>query len=75
MTPQSVPTLMIHGMNDVLVSPEHDRKLIKKLKPNGVKYYWLQLAWATHGFDYNLNGPGGQLSTYAVETFLNTVTQ
>jgi acetyl esterase/lipase len=74
-TPQSVPTLMIHGMNDVLVSPEHDRKLIKKLKPNGVIYYWLQLPWATHGFDYNLNGPGGQLSTYAVETFLNTVTQ
>jgi len=74
-TKNSVPTLMIHGMNDVLVSPEHDRKLIKKLKPDGVKYYWLQLPWATHGFDYNLNGPGGQLSTYAVETFLNTVTQ
>ncbi len=74
-TKNSVPTLMIHGMNDVLVSPEHDRKLIKKLKANGVKYYWLQLPWATHGFDYNLNGPGGQLSTYAVETFLNTVTQ
>ncbi len=70
----SVPTLMIHGMNDVLVSPEHCRRLIKKLKPNGVKYYWLQLPWATHGFDYNLNGPGGQLSTYAVETFINTVT-
>jgi acetyl esterase/lipase len=73
-TKSSVPTLMIHGMNDVLVSPEHCRRLIKKLQPNGVKYYWLQLPWATHGFDYNLNGPGGQLSTYAVETFLNTVT-
>lgn len=71
----SVPTLMIHGMNDVLVSPEHCRRLIKKLKPNGVKYYWLQIPWATHGFDYNLNGPGGQLSTYVVETFLNTVTE
>jgi acetyl esterase/lipase len=74
-TPKSLPTLMIHGMNDVLVSPEHCRHLIKKLKSAGVKYYWLQLPWATHGFDYNLNGPGGQLSTYAVETFLNTVTQ
>jgi hypothetical protein len=52
----------------------HDVHLIKKLKPAGVKYYWLKLPWATHGFDYNLNGPGGQLSTYAVETFLNTVT-
>ena len=74
-TKRSVPTLMIHGMNDVLVSPEHCRRLIKKLKPNGVKYYWLQIPWATHGFDYNLNGPGGQLSTYAVETFLNTITE
>jgi len=69
----SVPTLMIHGMNDVLVSPLHDERLIKKLKPNGVKYYFLKLPWATHGFDFNLNGPGGQLSTYAVETFINTV--
>jgi acetyl esterase/lipase len=73
-TKDSPPTLMIHGMNDVLVSPLHDVHLIKKLKPAGVKYYWLKLPWATHGFDYNLNGPGGQLSTYAVETFLNTVT-
>jgi len=69
----SIPTLMIHGMNDVLVSPLHDVRLIKKLQPAGVKYYFLQLPWATHGFDFNLNGPGGQLSTYAVETFLNTV--
>lgn len=69
----SCPTLLIHGMNDVLVSPEHCRKLIKKLQANGVKYYWLQLPWATHGFDYNLNGPGGQLSTFAVEAFLGTV--
>jgi acetyl esterase/lipase len=73
-TKTSVPTLMIHGMNDVLVSPLHDERLIKKLKPAGVKYYFLKLPWATHGFDYNLNGPGGQLSTYTVETFLNTVT-
>jgi acetyl esterase/lipase len=70
---QSVPTLIIHGDNDVLVSPEHSRKLNLKLAQNGVKHYYLKLPWATHGFDYNLNGPGGQLSTYAVETFLNTV--
>lgn len=69
----SVPTLMIHGENDVLVSREHSRRLNLKLQQNGVKHYWLKLPWATHGFDYNLNGPGGQLSTYAVETFLNTV--
>lgn len=71
----SVPTLIIHGTNDVLVSWIHSNKLDVKLSENGVKHYWLQLPWATHGFDYNLYGPGGQLSTYAVEQFLNTVTK
>ncbi len=69
------PTLIIHGENDVLVSREHSRRLDEKLSKNHIPHYWLQLPWATHGFDYNLNGPGGQLSTYAVETFLNTITQ
>jgi acetyl esterase/lipase len=72
-TRQSPPTLIIHGENDVLVSPEHSRRMDLKLSQNGIKHYWLKLAWATHGFDYNLNGPGGQLSTYAVETFLKAV--
>jgi acetyl esterase/lipase len=70
---QSVPTLIIHGANDVLVAYEHSRRLNIKLKQNGILHYWLQLPWATHGFDYHLNGPGGQLSTYAVETFLKAV--
>jgi acetyl esterase/lipase len=70
---QAVPTLIIHGDNDVLVAPEHSRRLDLKLQQNGIKHYWLKLPWATHGFDFNLSGPGGQLSTYAVETFLNTV--
>jgi len=72
---QSVPTLILHGENDVLVSPEHSRRLNLKLQQNGIRHYYLKLPWATHGFDYNLNGPGGQLSTYAVETFLNIVTK
>ena len=71
----SVPTLVIHGMNDVLVSPEHSRRLNQKLQQNGIEHYWLKLPWATHGFDFNLHGPGGQLSTYAVETFLNSITK
>jgi acetyl esterase/lipase len=71
---ESVPTLIIHGGNDVLVSPEHSRRLNEKLQKFGIKHYWLKLPWATHGFDFNLNGPGGQLSTYAVETFLNAIT-
>lgn len=71
---QSIPTLIIHGHNDVLVAYEHSRRLNEKLQQNGIKHYWLKLPWATHGFDFNSNGPGGQLSTYAVKTFLNTIT-
>jgi acetyl esterase/lipase len=72
---KSVPTLIIHGTNDVLVSWIHSDKLNTRLAEAGVKHYWLKLPWATHGFDYNLYGPGGQLSTYAIEKFLNAVTK
>jgi acetyl esterase/lipase len=70
---ESMPTLIIHGTNDVLVSPEHSHRLNGALNNNGIKHYWLQIPWATHGFDFNLNGPGGQISTYTVMQFLKTV--
>jgi acetyl esterase/lipase len=72
---KSPPTLLIHGENDVLVAYEHSRRLNLKLQEKGVPHYLLTLPWATHGFDYNINGPGGQLSTYAVSYFLNSVTR
>jgi acetyl esterase/lipase len=72
---RSVPTLIIHGAHDVLVAYDHSRRLTEKLQQNGIKNYWLKLPWATHGFDFNFTGPGGQLSTFAVEGFLNTITQ
>ena len=67
------PTLLIHGGNDCMVSPEHSNRLSKKLAYHHVKYEYLHLPWATHGFDYNLNGPGGQLSTYVIGNFLEEV--
>jgi acetyl esterase/lipase len=73
-THNSVPTLMIHGQQDVLVAYGHSTRLNKKLADSGVRHYLLSLPWATHGFDYTLNGPGGQLSTYAVERFLRELT-
>lgn len=70
---ESVPTLTIHGANDALVAYEHSCRLNNKLQENGISHFWLKLPWATHGFDHHLNGPGGQLSTYAVLNFLNNV--
>ncbi|MBL4678148.1 MAG: alpha/beta hydrolase [Mucilaginibacter sp.] len=69
----SAPTLILHGANDVLVAYEHSRRLNEKLRQADVPHYWLRLPWATHGFDYNINGPGGQLSTYAILRFLKAV--
>ena len=69
------PTLMIHGPNDPLVAYEHNLHLIKKLKEFGIKYYLLTLPAATHGCDYTLNGPSGQLSSYTVIRFLESVTK
>ncbi|MDT3401794.1 alpha/beta hydrolase [Mucilaginibacter terrae] len=70
---QTVPTLIIHGANDPLVAYDHSRRLSDKLQQYHIPHYWLKLPWATHGFDHHLNGPGGQLSTYAVERFLERV--
>lgn len=70
---KSVPTLIIHGANDALVSIEHAERLQQKLAANNIPNFMLSLPWATHGCDYTLNGPSGQLTTYAVEYFLNQV--
>lgn len=73
-TKESPPTLLIHGPNDALVSYHHSERLEQELQKNNVPYYFLSLPWATHGCDYSLNGPSGQVCTYTVERFLNSVT-
>jgi acetyl esterase/lipase len=71
--PSSVPTLIIHGQQDVVVDYQQSRQLSRKLADSGVRHYLLTLPWATHCLDYTLNSPGGQLSTYVVERFLQEV--
>jgi dienelactone hydrolase len=55
--PSCVPTLIIHGQQDVLVAYAQSRQLSRKLGDSGVRHYLLTLPWATHVFDYTLNGP------------------
>jgi acetyl esterase/lipase len=71
--PSCVPTLIIHGQQDVVVNYQQSRQLSRKLADSGVRHYLLTLPWATHCLDYALNSPGGQLSTYVVERFLQEV--
>jgi acetyl esterase/lipase len=70
---KSVPTLTIHGRNDALVSIEHGERLQRRLAAAHIPHYMLALPWATHGCDYTLNGPSGQLSTFAVGYFAKAV--
>jgi acetyl esterase/lipase len=66
----SPATLLIYGENDPLVSHLHGHRLKKKLDSVSVKHFDVYLPWATHGFDWTLNGPAGQISTWAVKRFL-----
>lgn len=71
----SPPTLLIHGENDALVWHRHSVRLDALLTEQGVPHVFVSLPWATHAFEFNLHGPGGQLTTYAVERFLAAVTK
>jgi hypothetical protein len=40
-----------------------------------VRHYFLSLPWATHAFDFNPDGPGSQLTGYAMDWFLARATK
>jgi dipeptidyl aminopeptidase/acylaminoacyl peptidase len=71
----TVPTLLVHGMLDEHVHYRESELLAEKLQAAGVPHLLLGLPWATHGCEYTLNGPSGQLAAYAGERFLYAVTQ
>ena len=74
-TPASMPTLLMHGQLDALVWHKQSERLAQRLSDAGVPHVFISLPWATHAFEYNVNGPGGQLTTFAVEWFLAAVTK
>jgi acetyl esterase/lipase len=71
----SPPTLLMHGELDPLVWHRQSERLDRKLADAGVPHAFVSLPWATHAFEFNVNGPGGQLTTYSVEWFLSSVTR
>ena len=72
-TATSPPTLLLHGSRDELVWVLQSRRLHHRLQEIGARSHFLELPWATHAFDFNPNGPGGQISTWAVESFLASI--
>jgi acetyl esterase/lipase len=71
--PTSPPTLLIHGMRDEIVSPSESARLEEKLRQVGVKHLFVRMPWATHGCDRSFGGPCGQIATYSVERFLDSI--
>ena len=67
--------MLLHGQLDALTWHRHSERLAARLAEFGVPHAFVSLPWATHAFEFNLNGPGGQLTTYAVEWFLAAVTR
>lgn len=67
------PTLQFHGRKDVLVSPKHAEHLKAKLDSVEVPNIYFLFPWSTHGFDFNLRGPAGQISTATILHFLNCI--
>lgn len=66
----SPSTLLIHGYPDRLVWYRHSRRLAARLVELGVPFTHVELPWATHAFDYNPDGPGGQVADAAITEFL-----
>jgi len=71
----TIPTLLIHGSMDPLVSVRQSERLDSALALMKRPHLLVEMPWATHGCDYFFNGPCGQTVTYAVERFVASVTK
>lgn len=69
------PMLLLHGTIDTLVWRRHSERMAARLREAGRPAVFVELPWATHAFEYNLSGPGGQLTRFAVRWFVDAVTR
>lgn len=73
-SPETVPTLLVHGRLDAHVTVVQAYRLAKKLEEAKIKNMVLEIPWGTHGCEYNLSSPSGQLCVYATERFFYSLT-
>lgn len=74
-SPQSPPTLLMHGPRDALVWVLQSRRLAAKLREAGVRYDYHELPWAVHACDYFSTSPGGQAVVLAVGDFVHALSR
>jgi acetyl esterase/lipase len=71
----TIPTLLIHGSMDPLVSVKQSERLDSALSLMKRPHLLVEMPWATHGCDYVFFGPCGQTTTFAIERFAAAVTK
>ncbi len=71
----TIPTLLIHGSMDPLVSVKQSERLDSVLSLMKRPHLLVEMPWATHGCDYVFFGPCGQTATFAIERFVASVTK
>ncbi len=69
------PTLLIHGGRDQLVRHENMQFLNEKLTKANVPHRTISIPYAQHGFDYNSNGWGSQITESVLLEFLRVNTK
>jgi len=65
----AVPTLLMHGDADQIVSPRHSEDLAARLRERGVPVVHLRFPWSGHAFDAISVGVGGQIALATTERF------
>lgn len=68
--PDTPPTLLFHGERDLLVGPQHARRLSKRLLAEQIPFKSVYIPYALHGFDFNINGWGSQIEQPVLLDFL-----
>ena len=72
---ETPPTLAIHGGHDQLVRAENLDFLSKRLTDAHVEHQTVFIPYAQHGYDYNINGWGSQITEKLIVDFLSTNTK
>ncbi len=68
------PTLLLHGGRDQFVRTRDPIELYDALAAAQRSAIYVEIPWANHGFDYNVNGVSNQRVQPIVEQFLEEVT-
>ncbi len=74
-SPTTPPTLLVHGGQDQLVRSENMQFLDAKLNENNIAHQTIFIPYAQHGFDYNFNGWGAQITKPVMLDFLRENTK